>query len=339
MARLELAASWSQTRRPTNWATPGYEIEGILPKWSNMWSKAILDQSRGEVKYKRTTRCISIGYYTRKNWKKQSKLLPDAVANDPGVVYDSREVISLEKKGISQETLKLIACITMLLDHIGAVFVRGYTLRIIGRIAFPIYCFLLAEGAVHTKNPRKYAFRLFIGMLLSEIPFDLALKGGLTWSNQSVMVTLLLGFLAIELLKAAKWDWLKLLIVGAFCGLAEWANTDYGGFGVLLIVLFSQTRGKLWLQALMLILVAWMMNSVRIPVFGYRIPIELFAVLSMIPIACYSGRKATSCKAVQVGFYLFYPVHLTGIFLAEVVYTSMQTGVSFWQVFTSCFLR
>lgn len=304
-----------------------------------MWSKVILDQNRGEVKYKRTTRCISIGYYTRKNRKMQSKLLPNPVENDPGVLYDMREVVALEKRGISQEILKLIACITMLLDHIGAVFVRGYTLRIIGRIAFPIYCFLLAEGAVHTKNPRKYALRLFIGMLLSEIPFDLALKGGLTWSDQSVMVTLLLGFLAIELLKMAKWDWLKLLIVGAFCGLAEWANTDYGGFGVLLIVLFSQTRGKLWLQALLLALVAWMMNSARIPVFGYRVPIELFAVLSMIPIAFYSGRKATSCKAVQVGFYLFYPVHLTGIFLAEVVYTSMQTGVPFWRILTSWFLQ
>ena len=56
VARLELAASWSQTRRPTNWATPGYEIEGIFPKWSNMWPKAILDQSRGEVKKKKCQR-------------------------------------------------------------------------------------------------------------------------------------------------------------------------------------------------------------------------------------------------------------------------------------------
>ena len=56
---------------------------------------------------------------------------------------------------------------------------------------------------------------------------------------------------------------------------------------------------------------AWMLNSVRIPVFGLSIPIEMFAVLSMIPIALYSGRKATSSKAVQWGFYLFYPVHLT----------------------------
>ena len=77
------------------------------------------------------------------------------------------------KKGISQEGLKILACLTMLLDHIGAVFVRGYTLRIIGRIAFPIYCFLLVEGVLHTKNPRRYGLRLGIGLLLSEIPFDL----------------------------------------------------------------------------------------------------------------------------------------------------------------------
>ena len=80
----------------------------------------------------------------------------------------------MEKKGLSQEALKSIACITMLLDHIGATMVRGYTLRIIGRIAFPIFCFLMAEGAYHTKNPRKYCLRLMIGMLLSELPFDLA---------------------------------------------------------------------------------------------------------------------------------------------------------------------
>ena len=99
----------------------------------------------------------------------------------------------MEKCGLSQESLKLIACITMLLDHIGATLVlrmvQGmpmpndqyrqlvgiyYAFRIIGRIAFPIFCFLLVEGAYRTRNPKKYGLRLFIGMLLSEIPFDLA---------------------------------------------------------------------------------------------------------------------------------------------------------------------
>lgn len=106
----------------------------------------------------------------------------------------------MERKGLSQEGLKLIACLTMLIDHIGAVFVPGYylyySMRIIGRIAFPIYCFLLAEGFHYTRSPGKYALRLTIGMVLSEIPFDLALEGRLTLAYQSVMVTLLLGLLA-----------------------------------------------------------------------------------------------------------------------------------------------
>lgn len=222
----------------------------------------------------------------------------------------------LERKGISQETLKIIACVTMLIDHIGAVFMPWeYSLRVIGRIAFPIYCFLLAEGAHYTKNPWKYGLRLFIGMLLSEIPFDLALKNGLTWRSQSVMVTLLLGFLAVEAIQFLKYDILKLAVAVVACVLAEMLHTDYGGFGVLLIILLSQTRGRLWLQTILLALVCWMMNSFRLQIGGYRIPIEIFAVAAMIPIALYSGKKGTANKAIQWAFYLFYPVHLTIIYL------------------------
>lgn len=216
----------------------------------------------------------------------------------------------MREKGLSQEALKGIACLTMLLDHIGATMVKGYTLRIIGRIAFPIFCFLMAEGVFYTKHPDKYSLRLVIGMLLSEIPFDLALRGKLTWAYQSVMVTLLLGFLTVEIIQHSRLDLIKLLTVSGGFVLAEWANTDYGGFGVLLVVLFSQTRGKLWLQTVMVAMFAWMMDSLRIPVFGFSVPIEMFAIFAMIPIALYSGKKATSSRAVQWGFYLFYPVHL-----------------------------
>lgn len=201
----------------------------------------------------------------------------------------------------------------MLLDHIGATMVRGNTLRIIGRIAFPIFCFLLAEGAYYTRNPRKYCFRLIIGMLLSELPFDLAFRLKPTWQYQSVMVTLLLGFLAVEIIQNTQSDIIKLLAVGCGFTFGEWFKTDYGGYGVLLVVLFSQTRGRQWFQTVMVAMFAWMMNSVRIPFLGYSIPIEMFAVLGMIPIALYSGRKATSSKALQWGFYLFYPLHLTAL--------------------------
>lgn len=217
----------------------------------------------------------------------------------------------MEKRGLSQETLKVIACVTMLLDHIGAIFVSGYTLRIIGRIAFPIFCFLMAEGAYYTKNPRKYALRLVIGALLSEIPFDLAFRRGLTLQTQSVMVTLLLGFLAVEAIQKTDNGLVKLTITAIGFLLGQLFKTDYGGYGVLLIILLSQTRGQWWLQTVLVAVVAWMMNSVKIPVFGMKIPIEMFAVLAMIPIGLYSGRKSSSSKAVQWAFYLFYPVHLT----------------------------
>lgn len=231
----------------------------------------------------------------------------------------------MEKKGLSQETLKVIACMTMLLDHVGAMFVRGYTLRIIGRIAFPIFCFLMAEGAYYTKNPRKYALRLLIGALLSEIPFDLAFQRGLTWRSQSVMVTLLLGFLAVEAIQNTQNNLLKLLAVSAGFALGQLLQTDYGGYGVLLIVLFSRTRRKWWLQTVLVAMFAWMMDSVPVQVLGMRIPIEMFALLAMLPIGCYSGRKRSDSKVLQWAFYLFYPVHLTVLVVIRYFLETIRT--------------
>ncbi len=231
----------------------------------------------------------------------------------------------MEKKGLSQETLKVIACMTMLLDHVGAMFVRGYTLRIIGRIAFPIFCFLMAEGAYYTKNPRKYALRLLIGALLSEIPFDLAFQRGLTWRSQSVMVTLLLGFLAVEAIQNTQNNLLKLLAVSAGFALGQLLQTDYGGYGVLLIVLFSQARRKWWLQTVLVAMFAWMMDSVPVQILGMRIPIEMFALLAMLPIGCYSGRKRSDSKVLQWAFYLFYPVHLTVLVVIRYFLETIRT--------------
>lgn len=231
----------------------------------------------------------------------------------------------MEKKGLSQETLKVIACMTMLLDHVGAMFVRGYTLRIIGRIAFPIFCFLMAEGAYYTKNPRKYALRLLIGALLSEIPFDLAFQRGLTWRSQSVMVTLLLGFLDVEAIQNTQNNLLKLLAVSAGFALGQLLQTDYGGYGVLLIVLFSQARRKWWLQTVLVAMFAWMMDSVPVQVLGMRIPIEMFALLAMLPIGCYSGRKRSDSKVLQWAFYLFYPVHLTVLVVIRYFLETIRT--------------
>ncbi len=216
---------------------------------------------------------------------------------------------------LSQEGLKLIACLTMLLDHSAAVLVSDYELYIwlrgIGRIAFPIYCWLLAEGSHYTRSPGKYALRLAVGMVLSEIPFDFALFGGPTWQHQSVMVTLLLGFGALRLMARCRHFLLKAAAAVPFLFLAEIFCTDYGAYGVLLIAGLALARPYgLLPQTAVTALCCALMPSMEIPLLGMPVSIELFGVLSMAVIALCSGRKATASKAVQWAFYLFYPVHL-----------------------------
>lgn len=246
----------------------------------------------------------------------------------------------MSKRGLSQEGLKMIACITMLLDHIGAVIVLNcfYTaapeervawaelyeiLRTIGRLAFPIYCFLLVEGVLHTRNPRKYGLRLLIGMILAEIPFDLAFYGGIDWESQSVMVTLTLGFAMLELMKQCPSLLVKLLLVLPFSLLAEGMGTDYGAMGIHVIAAFALTRELKWKylwQALLLWFIfspnhLMMLNWLG----GSGLTTQELAAFAVVPIALYTGRKASNSRALQWGFYLFYPVHLLILYLISVL--------------------
>ena len=244
--------------------------------------------------------------------------------------------LTAPKKYIPQEGLKLLACLTMLLDHTGAVLVAGairsgagspllseaYTmLRTIGRIAFPIYCFLLAEGVHHTKNPTKYAFRLLISVFLAELPFDYALHGGFTLQKQSVMVTLLLGFLALESMKRCPRFLLKLLLPIPFAWLAGKLHCDYGAKGVWLMVLFFLTREAKYGILLQLLGMWFLFSPGHLMALnwldGIHITTQEWAVLSLIPISVYSGEKISRSKGLQWGFYLFYPVHLTLLWILK----------------------
>ena len=205
--------------------------------------------------------------------------------------------------GLSQEWLKVIACVTMLMDHIGAAFFPwALWWRIVGRMAFPIYCFLLAEGLARTRNRKRYGIRLAIGALLAEIPFDLLFFGGLTLAHQSVMVTLLIGyFMVLWMRRFPKWRLFALCICAVA---AEWLCTDYGALGVMIIGLFVLTRDmehRLLFQTLGLLILNWTLN-------GYWV--QMLSVTAMIPIALYNGTKSSHSKAIQRGFYLFCPVHM-----------------------------
>ena len=100
-------------------------------------------------------------------------------------------------RGLNTFTLKIIAIVSMLVDHIGLVFFPEVMMfRIIGRISFPIFAYVLAEGIYYTKDITKYMLRLGIFALLSEIPYDLAVMGSvLEFSHQNVFFTLFFGVL------------------------------------------------------------------------------------------------------------------------------------------------
>lgn len=224
------------------------------------------------------------------------------------------------KIGISQEALKLIACVTMLIDHFGASLLLElqipkmaqiyYTCRSIGRIAFPIYCFLLVEGMHHTRNPLNYILRLAAGILLAELPFDMLFEGHFCWSAQNVMVTLTLGAVMLLCMRKTDKKWLKPLMVLPFAILAELAKCDYGAGGIVMIAVFA-LFDRLSLQTVALFLVNWqLLPSAAVSVFGVVVIIQLLAVAAMVPIGLYSGKKLTHSRAVQWAFYLFYPVHL-----------------------------
>lgn len=229
----------------------------------------------------------------------------------------------MKKQGISQETLKLIACITMLIDHIGAVFVPGYALRCIGRLSFPIYCFLIAEGSHYTRSPKKYALRMLLMAAASEVGYDLAFYGGFTLHRQNVMLTLLMGFFALEVMKKCPNTGLKIMAAVPFAIVAEFCRSDYGAEGVMVIALFALTRElphKHLLQFLGMAFIFSSMSSAEIFRIGnFPIQMQELGALAILPIALYSGKKATTSKAVQWGFYLFYPVHLLVLWLIKLI--------------------
>lgn len=217
------------------------------------------------------------------------------------------------KKGITQEGLKLIACLSMLIDHAACIFGGALEWRMIGRLAFPIYCFLLVEGVYHTRNPKKYVLRLAISAVISELAFDFSFYGRWTWQHQSVMLTLLLGVLALEAMKRCPGFLVKALGALPFVLMADLLNTDYGWYGVLLIALFGLVRDLPWkwpLTAVGMAAIFWVMNSMPRMVFGIPVPVQMFGLLSLIPMTLYSGEKLTKSKTAQWAFYLFYPVHM-----------------------------
>ena len=218
-------------------------------------------------------------------------------------------------------TLKIIAIVTMLIDHTAAVLLTQteyyLLLRTIGRFAFPIFIFLITEGFNKTRDLKKMLVRLGIFALISEIPFDLAfyhgkidwkyfdlvfLKRPELWQHQNIFFTLLfggLGYLIYTKLKE-KQGVGALMFPVILAILAEWWRFDYGMFGVLMVffasIVYPSIKGRAGVIAIGNLLF-----------FGAGSRLQIYALLSIIPILLYNGKRGFNMKYV---FYVFYPVHL-----------------------------
>lgn len=231
-------------------------------------------------------------------------------------------VNNMRERGVlSAFQLKLLALVTMTIDHTAAVLGAQTVgewyrpMRNLGRLAFPIYCFLLVEGFFHTRDAKKYMGRLGLVFCLSEVPFDLALYRRIPGPRSNVMLTLLLGLCTVLVLDRGRelleqrdaspaaetvYCW---AVISAGMGLAFYWQTDYRGGGVLLIVLFYLFRGQLWA----------LLTTVPPVLLIFFTATELWGALALLPIALYRGEPGPrpGGKAGQWFFYLYYPLHLT----------------------------
>lgn len=250
--------------------------------------------------------------------------------------------------------LKYIALFSMFLDHIGVIFKSSlpenvyFLLRAVGRLSFPLFCFILVEGFFHTKNRKKYQQRLFVFALLSEVPYDLAfhylpaeaLRSFLhlhqltpatlfsAFQQQNVFFTLFLGFTAMLWMEKASqyrrntaYKNIDILII--FCCLSEVFQTDCGAAGILCICFFYfiyKKRGSGTKLPVKAGIIGTLPAALPVLTYVSPFPVQIFALADSLLLRCYSGKKGRGYKYF---FYLFYPLHLLMLYT---LYQILQVG-------------
>lgn len=236
---------------------------------------------------------------------------------------------------ITSLSLHILAMGFMLCDHLWGTIVPGNDwLTCIGRIAFPIYAFLLVEGYFHTKNLKKYVSRLLIFAVLSEIPFNLAMGNRVFYPiHQNVLWSFLIALWLIHLNEKARKSgkiWKRILtggltvVLGYILGLVT--MVDFYHAGILMVLVFYFFRGRKWWNLLGQIVFLWYINTELLGGYGYEFQLwgqthffqrQGFAMLGLIPIWLYRGKQGYHNKFIQYSCYAFYPVHLLILGLAK----------------------
>ena len=235
----------------------------------------------------------------------------------------------MEKRfDLSAAALHIFAMALMLCDHLWATLLPAQEwLTCVGRLAFPMFAFMAVEGYFHTRSFKRYALRMLVFALLSEIPFDLMYGG--TWFypvHQNVIWTLLIGLLGIRAMEAVREKgklWLYVLtcvgVTALGAALGTLGMVDYYGAGVLTVFVFYFFHGREWWKLLGQILALYWINVRMLggqvyPMTILGMDVELsqqgLALLALVPIWLYRGRQGHHSRAFQYVCYAFYPVHM-----------------------------
>lgn len=266
----------------------------------------------------------------------------------------------MENRGktfLDSDVLKMIAVVTMVIDHIGAVILWNlfsvvtaehlgileqayHIFRNIGRTAFPIFVFLLVEGFFHTRSRKKYFGRLVLFALLSEIPYDMAFHGIFPyWKDQNVFWTFCIGFLVIwGLEKLYRTYWNSSDILGRdserrkeqvnralryYPAVAVFAALCFVVAGVASAFILEVDYG---VYGFLLILLFYLGEHGNVPrivtcACGYLLFLwEPYCLGGFLLILFYNGKRKHRGKGFQYFFYLFYPLHLMILGLIRVVF-------------------
>ena len=210
---------------------------------------------------------------------------------------------------LTSNQLKLLAMLTMTLDHIGVQLYPGVLwLRIIGRLAFPIYAYMIAEGCAHTRNRSKYLLQMAGLALLCQLVYFFAM-GSLF---QCILVTFTLSILLIYACDTGSRPLTALALLGVALVTVALPRLlpgtdfaiDYGFFGVLVPVaayLGETRREKLLFTAGALVVLAWSVGG-----------IQWYSLAALLPLALYGGQRGK--RRMKWLFYLYYPLHLAAIY-------------------------
>ena len=222
----------------------------------------------------------------------------------------------LKKKQILDGTmLKIIAMVSMVSDHVGDLFFPGVMwLRMIGRLAMPIFSFCIAEGYAHTRDKNRYLLRMGIFALISEVPFDLAFEGKVGFGHQNIMLTFFLSILALKIFDLIRGEEprnigktvLGTLAVLVMAGLALLLRADYTIFAVFAVFLFYVLRNRHPLVR----------SGVGVAFLALTRTMGYYCTtgFSLIPLLLYNGKRGRGLKWL---FYAFYPGHLLLLFVLK----------------------